>query len=604
MEKRWAFFLFVTLLIYIVFIGMINKNAQRIKEQRQEEEQSLSESSAPEISSSDSSSTSTLAKIKAAPVPSAQATAPPQPYQKEDIITVDTRLYHVELTSRGGRPLRWDMLVENSSDTDQKTSHSLRLIEIIGDEQDRELPLEIDFREYNSVKSYHILNRMIFEYDKKVLENGDIEIIFTSPPVEEIYITKRYLFKADSHLTDLSVSMHNTTGNDIIIDDGGKGLGISWGPGLGLLQNIADSYEKRFAKNIYCLEKGGADKFNPSDKSQEISDTLLWGGHNTRFLLAAIIPLEQKAVNFQSAVKTKNTMDAEGKKLALSIPPSTATLWLPKTTLPANGSRSFNFNLFVGPRMYSLLKDYGHNLEASMFYTHMGWVRALCIILLFTLHWLFGLLNNFGLAIIGLTILVRVVTYPLTHKGMKLQAKAMAEQAKLRPFIQEINEKYASNPQLKNKKMMELYKEHGINPLGFLRGCLPLFIQMPIFISLYYLLSESFELRGAGFLWIKDLSAPDRLVNLGITLPVIGNYLNLLPLLMGVSQIFVSKFTSSVSADPNQKTMMYFFPIFFMFIVYNLSSGLVLYWLISNLLQAGQQFIINKNMKKEKGGTG
>jgi YidC/Oxa1 family membrane protein insertase len=179
----------------------------------------------------------------------------------------------------------------------------------------------------------------------------------------------------------------------------------------------------------------------------------------------------------------------------------------------------------------------------------------------------------------------------------------MAEQAKLRPYIQELNEKYASNPQLKNKKLMELYKEHGINPLGFLRGCLPMFIQMPIFISLYFLLSESFELRGAGFLWIKDLSAPDHLIKFGISLPLLGEYLNLLPILMGVSQILVSRFTSSASADPSQKSMMYFFPIFFTFIVYSLSSGLVLYWLTSNFLQAGQQFIINKHMKKEQEGS-
>jgi YidC/Oxa1 family membrane protein insertase len=598
MEKRWAFFLFVTLLIYLMFMGLINKNVQRTRKERLQEQPSLSDTTNP-VAGADSSSTATLAQSAKSPA-TPEEPQPPPSLQMEDIISVQTRRYHVELTSRGGRPVRWDLLVENSSDSDRRTSHSLPLIEVFGDEQDRELPLEIDFREYNSVKTYHIINRMIFEYEKTVLENGDIEVIFTSPPVEGIYITKRYLFKTDSLLTDFSVTMHNTTENDIIIDDGGRGLGVSWGPGLGPLQKVSDSYEKRFAQNVYCLEKGGARGFKPSDKSQEISDKLIWGGQITRFLLAVVIPLEEKAISFESAVKTKNTVDAEGNKIALSLPPSTASIRLPKTTLPPNGFQTFHFNVFAGPRMHSLLKQYGHNLTDSMFYTHWGWVRALCSLLLYTLHWLFGLLHNFGMAIIGLTVLVRVVTYPLTHKGMKLQAKAMAEQAKLRPYIQEINEKYANNPQLKNKKMMELYKEHGINPLGFLRGCLPLFIQMPIFISLYFLLSESFDLRGAGFLWIKDLSAPDQLFKFGMSLPFLGNYLNLLPILMGVSQILVSKFTASVSADPSQKTMMYFFPIFFTVIVYNLSSGLVLYWLISNILQAGQQFIINKHMKKEQ----
>lgn len=601
MEKRWAFFLFATLLIYLVFMGMINKNAQKIRKEKLQEQQDTYDISTRE-SGPDSSTTATLSQAQKTPEPTRESPPPPSS-QKEDIISVQTKLYRVDLTSRGGRPIRWELLLENSSESDLKTTNSLSLIDIIGDEQDRELPLEIDFREYNSPKTYHIINRLIFEYQKTILENGDTEVIFTSPPVEGIYITKRYLFKTDSRLTDFSVTMHNTTENDIIIDDGGKGLGISWGPGLGPLQNISDPYEKRFSRNIYCLEKGGAQGFKPSDKSQEISDTLLWGGQNTRFLLTAIIPIEEKGVSFTSTVKTKNTIDAQGNKIALSLPPSTASIWLPKTTLPSNGAQTFSFNVFVGPRMHTMLKEYGHQLADAMFYTHWGWVRALCILLLYLLHWLFGLLHNFGLSIIGLTILVRVATYPLTHKGMKLQAKAMAEQAKVRPYIQEINEKYANNPQLKNKKMMELYKEHGINPLGFLRGCLPLFIQMPIFISLYFLLSESFELRGAGFLWIKDLSSPDQLFKFSISLPFLGNYLNLLPILMGASQIIVSRFTSSASADPSQKTMMYFFPLFFTVIVYNLSSGLVLYWLTSNILQAGQQFIINKHMKKEQSET-
>ena len=283
---------------------------------------------------------------------------------------------------------------------------------------------------------------------------------------------------------------------------------------------------------------------------------------------------------------------------------SSASLWLKKTTLPAGESHTYQFKLFVGPRKYNLLRESGHNLSSAMFYTHWWWVRGLCIILLHILHWLYGFLQNYGLAIIGLTLLVRIATYPLTHKGMKLQAKAMAEQAKIRPYIEELNEKYKDNPGLKNKKLMELYKEHGINPLGFIRGCLPLFIQMPIFISLYFLLSESFELRGAGFLWIKDLSSPDKLIAFGKALPILKwEYLNLLPILMGVSQILVSRFSSTAAADPSQKTMMYFFPLFFMFIVYNLSSGLVLYWLVSNILQAGQQFIINKHMKKEQAAT-
>ncbi|OQB23163.1 MAG: Membrane protein insertase YidC [candidate division BRC1 bacterium ADurb.Bin183] len=600
MEKRWTLFLIITILIYLFFMNQITRQQRELK-RRQELAQ---------LETADDGATSDTLAAKSAEKPASVSAPAPRPSSpdsahtekdafKDTLIPIQTDFYSITLTNRGGRPAFWKLIHTSTAGKDGKTTSVINLIENVREDDDRELPLEIDFREYNSRQTYSLLNRMKFEHKVKNLPNGDIEVIFTSPPMEGLFYTKTYVFRKSSHLSDLNITLHNTTKSDITINDDGRGLGISWGPGFGQIFNVLDSYDKRYTRSIYSIAGGKTDGLKPSEREQSVSGDILWGGQNTRFLLAAIIPVDEKGAGFSSVVRPKNNIRSQVKKEdAPTIDPATATLWMKKSVLPANGTKSHQFKLYVGPRSYNQLSKSGYHLSTAMFYTHWGWVRAICILMLYILQWLFGILKNYGLAIIGMTVLVRIITFFPTHKGMKIQAKAMAEQAKIRPFLEEINAKYKDNPQLKNKKIMELYKEHGINPFGFVRGCLPFMLQMPIFIALIFLLSESPELRGAGFLWIKDLAAPDRLFAFGTTLPLLGTHLNLLPFLMGGSQILVSVLSSTPTGDPNQKMMMYFFPLFFMMILYNWSSGLVLYWLVSNIIQAGQQLFINKHIKK------
>jgi len=611
MEKRWTFFLIITVLIYLFFMNRIAR--QQRERQRQKELAGTQETieGGKELGkiSTEADMGTTVSRLRAEiPPGEKRPTTPALPREKEQeketIIPIQTDLYRIELTNRGGRPARWDLLKMSTGGKDEQTSHIASIVEPLNDDVDRELPSEVDFREYNSRQSYSLLNRLLFKHQITRMPNGDIDVLFTSPLQEGVSITKRFLFRKNSCLTDLTITLHNNTKGDIVINDDGRGLGVSWGPGFGQLFNIQDTYEKRYASSVYSLTNGITKGLRPSETAQNVTGEVVWGGQNTRFLLAAIIPTGEKGVAFTSVIRPKNIINPGSQERIPQLPPASATIWTKKTTLPAEGSRTQTYKIFAGPREYNLLKRSGFELSRAMFYTHWGWMRALCILLLYILDWLHGLLNNYGVSIIGLTIIVRIITLFPTYKGMKIQAKAMAEQAKIRPLIETLNEKYKDNPQLKNKKLMELYKEHGINPLGFLRGCLPLLLQMPIFIALYFLLSESSELRGAGFLWIKDLAAPDHLVSFGTPLPLLGLYLNFLPILMGISQVFVSMFSSTAVADPNQKMMTYFFPIFFTFILYNLSSGLILYWLVSNILQAAQQFYINRHMKKEQAAQG
>jgi len=190
-------------------------------------------------------------------------------------------------------------------------------------------------------------------------------------------------------------------------------------------------------------------------------------------------------------------------------------------------------------------------------------------------------------------VLVYLVLFPLTMKQMR----SMKEMQALQPRIDELRKTYKDNPQRMNKEVMELYREHKVNPFG---GCLPLLLQMPIFFALYQALMRSVALRGARFLWIKDLSEPDRLFILPTSIPLIGNEINILPIVMAIGMFVQQKLSSgnaSSSTAEQQKIMLILFPVMFGFIFYHMPSGLVLYWFVNSLLMLIFQVRISRQTK-------
>ncbi|MBN2373293.1 membrane protein insertase YidC, partial [bacterium] len=199
--------------------------------------------------------------------------------------------------------------------------------------------------------------------------------------------------------------------------------------------------------------------------------------------------------------------------------------------------------------------------------------------------------GNWGAALIVLAALINIVLYPLTTKRYLESARNMQA---LQPKINELKEKYKDDPKKMNQAMLDLYKEHKINPLG---GCLPLLLQMPIFIALYRTLIVSIELKGAQFLWMKDLAVPDRLFKMPLPPPF--DYFNLLPILMAGAMFLQQKNTQKAApkqADKTQQQMMVMMPLIFGVIFYNFASGLVLYWLTSTLTMTGFSYAYNKRL--------
>ena len=340
--------------------------------------------------------------------------------------------------------------------------------------------------------------------------------------------------------------------------------------------------------------------------------------------------LKKSKVKFSNGVYTTTSqmqwMSVTGKYFAVVAYPADNTLAYKYTALqgstdtvvqtdsiyvsrPATGeSTSDTIYFYAGPQLKKYLGSYysgmdnawglrNTNLDAVMDGgSILGWLEN---ILKWLLNLLYKVIPNYGVGIILVTVIIKIVFWPLTKKGTESTAKMSA----LQPRMKEIQEKYKDNPQKMNQETAALYKEAGVSPLG---GCLPMLIQFPILIAMYGLLNKHFELRGAMFIpgWIPDLSVPETIATLGFNIPLLGNEIHLLPILYTISMIFSMKYTqSSQNQNASQgKGMMWFMtygmPILFFFILYSAPSGLLLYWSSQNLLSMIQQFYTNHKLKK------
>lgn len=261
-------------------------------------------------------------------------------------------------------------------------------------------------------------------------------------------------------------------------------------------------------------------------------------------------------------------------------------LVFPAGSLGSGQARELSALLYAGPKEYDRLRAIEPGLENAVdFGAYVWW---LSIPLLWFMNFLYTYLGNYGLAIIGITILVKILFYPLTHKSMS-SMKAMQA---LQPQINALRNRYKDDRQRLNQETMALYKKHKVNPMG---GCLPIVIQIPVFFALYTTFSVAVELQGAPlFLWIRDLSKADPYY--------------VLPILMGASMFIQQKMTPTVG-DPRQAKMMLLMPVVFTYFFLNLPTGLVLYWLINNVLSIGQQYYMDRRARargqgKEQGPGG
>ncbi len=262
--------------------------------------------------------------------------------------------------------------------------------------------------------------------------------------------------------------------------------------------------------------------------------------------------------------------------------------------LERNESRTYSFDCFLGAQEYYLLSKLGKNKESLLgmdlfMFWHPGWMATLTKFILKSMIGINNAINHkygYALAIILITIVIKMLFWPITHKS----TVSMRKMQDVQPKIAKIREEYKGNQQEMQRKIMELYKEEKVNPFG---GCLPMLIQIPVFFSLFNTFRSAVELRQAEFLWIDDLSLPDTVF------PGIGFPLRPLAIIMGVSMMVQQKLTPS-TGDASQKKMMYFMSIFFVFMLYGMPAGLTLYWTVNQLISIGQYYFSHKHIEKKK----
>ena len=431
--------------------------------------------------------------------------------------------------------------------------------------------------------------------DSPDMENS---ITFTTQIGDDLKVSKEFTFYRDSYYVDLELRFRNLSDASLSIlqvtnESQENGYKLRCGPGIDadlLLHEHKHGGQGRWGKSAGAKAYTGVGKAEKELRDSQLRESVLWAGLNNNYFAALMIP--QPGLNAQyrlEELKDNGTPPAPN----VAAPTETASLMIPGFPLAANAKQSHIFRIYVGPKDASILKQVQHpdSSETPIGLSKIidfGFVWPVAWALLWLLNGLYGIFRNYGVAIILLTALVKVVSYPLTHKGHK----SMKEMQKLQPLLTELREKYRDDPQRLNKATMRLYKEHGVNPLG---GCIPYLPQIPIFWALFSLLGSAVELRGAPFLlWINDLSAPDVIVALPFTIPLVNiDALRLLPLLNGLTTWLQQKVMGNMTpvTDNFQAKLMQFMPLIFVFLFYNWASGFVLYWLCNNVFTIGQQYL-------------
>jgi YidC/Oxa1 family membrane protein insertase len=403
----------------------------------------------------------------------------------------------------------------------------------------------------------------IYEVDKRGLDlkvgDSPAQISFANISAAGIELKKTLTFRPDSYQVDIAVVARNLADADRPIQPR-----LAWGPGL---RNSRDKKTSTLqAPTLWLDGKRHQEELDKLKGEKILDGKASWVALQDSYFTAALLPEMEGVKAF--VVKENGDQPLVG-------------LTLPARPLPPGGQVELKVGLYGGPRDLDTLKGVGKDLDRLI---DLGWFDFLARPALWLLKFLYHYTGNYGIAIILITILQKILFHPLTHKSLK----SMQAMQSMQPKVQAIQERYKNNPQKKQEETMALYRKHGVNPMG---GCLPMLIQIPIFVALYNALSSSVEMWQAGFLWIRDLTQPDALFNLplwgGTSLPF-----NLLALLMGASMWFQQKL-SPPAGDPRQaQIMLWMMPIIFTWMFWSFPSGLVLYWLVNNILQVGQQWLI------------
>jgi YidC/Oxa1 family membrane protein insertase len=395
-----------------------------------------------------------------------------------------------------------------------------------------------------------------------------------------LLVTKRFSVDTNSYVLKIGVSVKNASGRDIDMESAGLdtfSINFFDAPPVVKKSDVYNQTVLSFCQNGKMVKVNSAPKVKKKFLEMTMANDFEWVACSSRYFVVSLIA-------FDRTVLRRPVFDISDGVYSIAFSEKA------KPLLKKDQERKVEYYAYAGPKDREIFREYKKRYKdvygLISFEQAMGfsWVGPISNLLLDGLDLLHKIVPSYGWAIILLTFLIKLVFLPLSYK----QYESMGRMKDLQPHLTALKEQYKNEPQRLNQETMAIYKKYKINPLG---GCLPMLVQIPVFFAFYDLLSKSIQLRGASFYWIKDLANPDTVAWVG------GFPLNILPILMA-GTMFVQQLWST--GDPQQKKIMAFMPLIFLFIFWNLPSGLTLYWTCQNILSIGEQAFINSRLKKKK----
>jgi len=573
MEKRLLLSMVLCLLILLVYQSYVEKQNEKWKAAQQEMEgEGLRKAPADDFARLDPEG----AVPSQVPAEGLQEEEEglgeaPQALGCEEVV-VDTPLYQAVFCSSSGRPMRWTLKnyqlykacqcpvpglrqLGSPVASDGGSQGWVERIHVLGPE---EYPLAL---EISMGGDRRIPIREALKPDRFHLELSDGEqparITFSGKGSRGRAIERVYTFAPDTYMVGLEIEMAG-------LEPAVRQAGLA----MRLTERIPEEAQSRYTfSGFMAFINESLEKEKKLDAGEPVyyKGNVHWEGFSDKYFLTSLLPVD----NPVSSVKLEQLHPADGQSPGLFI---SRLIYNIQDHLEGDTGR-FAYSIYIGPKDLDMLRETGHFLEKSI---DLGWFGFIAKPLLVVLKFFYRYTHNYGIAIIILTILIKILFHPLTRKQME----SMRQMQKLQPKMQAIREKFKDDKERLNREVMDLYRTHKINPLG---GCWPMLLQIPVFFALYKALLNSIELRHAPFMfWIQDLSEKDPCY--------------ITPIIMGATMFLQQKMTP-VAGDPNQQKMMMFMPLIFTFMFLNFPSGLVLYWLVNNVLTIGQQFVSQRRQQ-------
>ena len=551
LKKNYILFLALSVLVIVAYSALFGKNEQekRVDARRDAPERSQAPEAFGEVAPAGDVSRE-FDRV--------------EPSYESRTVRVKSKLFTAEIDTLGGKVTGWQLAEYRKS----VESDSLP-VEVAGERKD-------SFDAVLAVRNEKMPELIPFSYggkDELTVGPDGLDIVLVWKRDDGLSVKKTLSFLPDRYFVGEKLEVLNGTGRRIsqkvyvnwtnaVYEDGTKGL-----------------YE------FVAMVGGEVERIKKTLKeTKTLGGEVAWFGFSDKYFISSFLP----EIGGDQSVSLE---PLDGKGL------TEATFSYPEQKTAAGKTYSVAWKSYFGPKNVSDLSEAGYGLEKSIDYGYVGGLTKIAVDLLKFVNNFF---SNYGISIIVLTFLLRLVFLPLTVKSMKSMKAVQYKMQKIKPQIDALKEKYKGDKSTQQAEMMKLYSSNDINPLSSLGGCLPLLVQFPVFIALYFALLYSIDLRHSSFLWVADLSQPEHLFD------VAGIPFRILPVAMGVSWFLSQRLTPMTS--PGSETMelqmklMQFMPIIFTVMFWGLPSGLILYWTVSNILSIGQQLYINRKVPAPEGG--